>query len=400
MPNVYRALFEHPGSALFSFTGFIARLPISMTSIGIITMLSQLGRPYWLAGSVAATFILSTALLAPQVSRVVDKHGQSQVLPWATLISATSILLLLLCTHYGLPDWTLFVFALLGGCMPNMAALVRARWTAIYRHSPKLHTAYSFESVIDEICFIVGPPISVGLSVALFPQAGPLISVVFLIIGVSFFVMQKSTEPAVTLAARGTQQSALRSVPVRILVLSLISLGTIVGAVDIISVAFAEQEGNPASASLVLSIYAIGSCLSGLAFGTLRIKSPLQQQFMLAAFFTALTTLPLLFISSVWALSVAVFFSGLFFAPTMIIAMGLVERQVPESQLTEGLTWMNTGLGVGAGLGAAIAGWIVNDFGITSSFYLTLIAGSAVFALSSLLAQKLNKDAKHEVYCS
>lgn len=46
-------------------------------------------------------------------------------------------------------------------------------------------------------------------------------------------------------------------------VLALIALGTIVGTVDVISVAFAEQQGQPAAASIVLSVYAFGSCPPG-----------------------------------------------------------------------------------------------------------------------------------------
>ncbi len=274
--------------------------------------------------------------------------------------------------------------------MPNMSALVRSRWTSIYRGSPKLHTAYSFESVVDEICFIIGPPISVGLSVALLPQAGLLLAIVFLVLGVSLFILQKETEPKVSIENVTSSGSALQSFPVRVLVFSLIALGTIVGAVDIISVAFAQQAGTPAAASIVLSVYAIGSCLAGLIFGTLELRMTLQKQFVLASFFTAITTIPFLFVESIFALSVCVFFAGLFFAPTMILAMGLVEKNVPESQLTEGLTWMSTGLGIGAGLGAALAGWLVNDYAISISFYVALIAGFMVWLLSLLLSRVIN----------
>ena len=98
--------------------GLIARMPISMVGIGIITMLAQLQGSYWLAGGVAATFALATALLAPQISRWVDRYGQSRILPGVTAIGVSGLLALLLCSHFGAPDWTLFVFAALSGCMP------------------------------------------------------------------------------------------------------------------------------------------------------------------------------------------------------------------------------------------------------------------------------------------
>jgi hypothetical protein len=55
MANPYRELFNAPGSRAFVLAGMIARMPISMTGIGLITMLSQLQGGYGLAGAVAAT---------------------------------------------------------------------------------------------------------------------------------------------------------------------------------------------------------------------------------------------------------------------------------------------------------------------------------------------------------
>ncbi|AIA45681.1 major facilitator superfamily transporter [Serratia sp. FS14] len=383
MANPYFTLFSAPGSKAFSSAGLIARLPISMTGIGIITMLSQVHGSYWLAGAVAATFAFSMALLAPQIARAADRYGQSRVLPYATGVSALALLLLLICTHYRAPDWTLFVFAALAGGMPSISAMVRARWSEIYRGTPQLHTAFSFESVLDEVAFIVGPPIAVGLSVALFPEAGPLAAALLLVAGVSAFAWQKSTQPPVYPRNNQRQRAILAMPSMQILVLALIALGTIVGTVDVISVAFAEQQGQPAAASIVLSVYAGGSCLAGLIFGAIKLPSPLPRQFLYAAFATALTTLPLLWVHNVLTLAAAMFVAGLFFAPTMIVAMGLVERLVPPSRLTEGLTWMVTGLGVGVALGAALAGLAIDAVGIKAGFGVTLTAGLVVLLVAA-----------------
>ncbi|WP_421105626.1 MFS transporter [Serratia marcescens] len=383
MANPYFTLFSAPGSKAFSSAGLIARLPISMTGIGIITMLSQVRGSYWLAGAVAATFAFSMALLAPQIARAADRYGQNRVLPYATGVSALALLLLLICTHYRAPDWTLFVFAALAGGIPSISAMVRARWSEIYRGTPQLHTAFSFESVLDEVAFIVGPPIAVGLSVALFPEAGPLAAALLLVAGVSAFAWQKSTQPPVYPRNNQRQRAILAMPSMQILVLALIALGTIVGTVDVISVAFAEQQGQPAAASIVLSVYAGGSCLAGLIFGAIKLPSPLPRQFLYAAFATALTTLPLLWVHNVLTLAAAMFVAGLFFAPTMIVAMGLVERLVPPSRLTEGLTWMVTGLGVGVALGAALAGLAIDAVGIKAGFGVTLTAGLVVLLVAA-----------------
>lgn len=384
MANPYREIFSAPGSMAFCAAGLIARMPISMTGIGIITLLAQLRGSYWLAGAVAATFALAMALIAPQISRWVDRYGQGRVLPGVTAIGVSALLALLLCSYLGTPDWTLFVFAALAGFIPSMPAMVRARWSELYRGSPKLHTAFSLESVLDEVSFIIGPPISVGLSVAVFPQAGPLVAAGLLAIGVTAFVLQRQTEPPVHPRSTEHGGTVLRQGAVVILLLVLLGMGTIVGTVDVVSVAFAQQQGQPAAASIVLSVYALGSCVVGLIFGTLKLNMPLPKQFLIGALATAITVVPLMWVNSIATLAGAMFVAGLFFAPTLITAMGLVENIVPAAKLTEGLTWMITGLGMGVALGAVLGGWVIDAYGAQAGFAVSLGAGTGVLLFAVL----------------
>jgi MFS family permease len=384
MANPYRILFQAPGTKGFSLAGLLARLPLPMTGIGIITMLSQLRGSYAMAGAVSATFVLTYALMSPQVSRMVDRYGQRNVLPLSAGISALGILLLLGCTYWHTPDWSLFAAAVLAGFMPSMSAMVRARWTAIYRGNPHLQTAYSLETVLDELTFIAGPPLSVGLSVAVFPQAGPLAAVVLLALGALALAAQVSTEPpAATTEELNTRLASIfRLADVRLLTLLMVAMGVIVGTVDIVSVAFAEQMGSPAAASIVLSCYAIGSCAAGLLFGVLKLKTPLHKLLLLGGLATAATTLPLLMAGSIASLSGAVLVAGIFFAPTMIVAMTLVERIVPERQLTEGMTWLLAGLNVGVAIGAAASGQRVDMAGARDGFDVAFAAAVAVLLLA------------------
>ncbi len=132
MSNPYLELFAAPGAKGFSAAGLLARMPLSMTGLGIVTMLSQVHADYWLAGTVAATFVFCNALLAPQVSRLVDRFGQGRVLLPAALASALAMSALLLCTHYRAPNAWLYLFALLAGairrCMPIRGTAPAARW--------------------------------------------------------------------------------------------------------------------------------------------------------------------------------------------------------------------------------------------------------------------------------
>src|SRR5688500_13723912 len=115
MANPYSEIFQARGAKGFAVAGFIARMPLAMAGMGIVAMLSQTHGEYWLAGAVAATFALTNAFVSPQVSRMVDRHGQSAVLIPATALSVAAFAALLLATHYAWPVWTLFVSAVLAG---------------------------------------------------------------------------------------------------------------------------------------------------------------------------------------------------------------------------------------------------------------------------------------------
>lgn len=394
MANLYRDLFTAPGTGYFAVAGLLARIPLPMAGIGIITLISQQSGGYALAGAISATFVLTYALLSPRISRYVDRYGQYRVLPAATAISVTGFLILIACSHWNVANWVLFIGAFLAGFMPSMSAMVRARWTALYRGQPRLQTAYSLETVLDELTFIVGPPLSIGLSIALFPQAGLLLTALLLFLGVIALVIQRGTEPPI-MAPSGSQigsGSVIRMPSVRLLALLMVAMGIIVGTVDIVSVAYAGQLGHPAAASLVLSAYAVGSCLSGLLYGSLKLKTPLHRLLWLGGLATATTTVPLILVTNLTALAAAVLVAGFFFAPTMIVAMSLIERQVAESQLTEGMTWLLAGLNVGVALGAAIAGQVVDSSGPWVGFYVALCAGILVLLMAFLSHVTLHKQ--------
>jgi MFS family permease len=395
--NPYPQLFAAPGSPGFALAGLLARLPLPMTGIGIITLLAQVRGSYALAGAVAATFVLTYALLSPQVSRLVDRHGQRRILPLVTGVSVLGLLFLLGASWWEAPTALLFVGALLAGAMPSMSAMVRARWTAIYRGQPQLQTAYALETVFDEVTFIAGPPLSVGLAVAVLPQAGVLAAAVLLPIGVLALIAQRRTEPPIDAAAPTARRdgSVMRLPSVRWLALLMVAMGVIVGTVDVVSVAFAAHLGQPAAASLVLSAYAAGSCLSGVLFGAMKLQAPLHRWLLLGGLATALTTLPLWWAGSLFGLGAAVFVAGAFFAPTMIVAMSLIEQQVPARQLTEGMTWLLAALNVGVALGAAASGQWVDAHGVRAGFLIAVCAGGAVLLAAMCAHRRLRVPPAH-----
>lgn len=393
LPSPYRAIFALPGTKSFSVAGFLGRMPLSMMGIGIVTMVSQLTGRYGLAGGLSATVALSAAAIGPQISRLVDRHGQRRVLRPAALVSLVAVAGLLLCAKFEAPDWTLFVFAALIGCVPSVGSMIRARWAALYRDTPQLHTAYSFESVIDEVCFIFGPIISIGLSTAWFPEAGPLLAGCFLAAGVFWLTAQRATEPVPHPRGQHSGGSALGSRGLQVLVATFVATGAIFGAVDVVTVAFAEDEGHKAAASLVLAVYAAGSCVAGAVFGLLHFKGAPARRWLVGVCTTAVSMIPLLLVGNLPFLAVALFVAGLSIAPTMISTMALVEQHVPRAKLTEGMTWVSTGLAVGVALGSSAAGWVIDAAGAKAGYGVPAVAGAVAVAVGFLGYRRLKQPA-------
>ncbi|MER6467967.1 MFS transporter [Streptomyces collinus] len=393
MPSPYRALFAEPGTKSFSAAGFLGRMPLSMMGIGVVTMVSQLTGRYGLAGALSATIALSAAVIGPQISRLVDRHGQRRVLRPATLAALTAAAGLLLAAHFGWPDRVLFVCAAGIGSVPSLGAMIRARWAALYRGTPKLHTAYSFESVVDEACFIFGPIISIGLCTAWFPEAGPLLAACFLAAGVFWLTAQRATEPEPHPREHHGGGSALRSAPLQVLVLTFVATGTIFGSVDVVTVAFADERGHKGAASVVLALYAAGSCLAGAVFGLMRFAGAPERRWLLGVAATAVSMIPLLLVGDLPLLAVALFVAGLSIAPTMITTMSLIEEHVPRAKLTEGMTWVSTGLAVGVALGSSVAGWVIDAAGARAGYGVPAVSGAVAVAVGFIGFRRLRRPA-------
>ena len=387
MANPYREIFRAPGAKGFASAGFVARMPMAMAPIGIVAMLSQTHGEYWLAGAVSATYALTNALAAPQISRLIDRLGQSRVVVPTTILSVLAFAALLAAAHWDWPVWTLFLSALIAAAMPSIPALVRARWTEIFRDRPELTTAFAFESAADELVYIAGASLSVGLSVALFPEAGMLASTLFLALGSAAFILQRSTEPRVRPVGHGARGSAIRQPAVQIITFALIFIGAIFATAEVSAVAITKELGQPSAASLVIGVYALGSFVVGLVVGALNLTMPLQRQLAIAVGIITLTAVPLLFADTVPLLAIAVFVSGVAISPTFITAFGLIERRVPEAMLTEGVTWVMTGIGIGMAAGAFVTGWVVDTFGAQNGFWVSVVAG-AVSLVTVLIGQR------------
>ncbi|NME77629.1 MFS transporter [Rhodococcus sp. 105337] len=380
----YRELFTAPGSVAFCAAGFVARLPIAMVGIGIVTMFSQLRGNYGLGGALSAVFALSYALFTPLVSRAVDRHGQRRVLPAAAVVSATAIVAMLAGVRLEAPVALLFVCALPAGLMPTIGAMVRARWTELYGGTARLRTAFALEAVIDEVCFIVGPVLSVGLGVAVFPEAGPLLAAILLLVGTFTLAGLRKTEPPVHRHRSDSPGVKLLRLPALLAIIAMmVAIGVVFAVIDVVAVAFTAERDAPGAATFVIALFATGSALSGLVFGSRVAHSAPARQLLIATAALSVLLWPLLLAGTVPVLAVLYLMAGCAISPAMIVATSLTQQIVPARQLTESITWTVAGLGVGVALGSAAVGQVIDHVGVTAGFGVGIAAGLIAVACAT-----------------
>jgi MFS family permease len=115
--------------------------------------------------------------------------------------------------------------------------------------------------------------------------------------------------------------------------------------------------------------------IAGLTFGALRFSLAIEKQFFIGILVTALTAVLPIFSPDVYFLAGMLFVAGMSFAPTMVIVMNLGSIIVPPSRITEGLTWMTTGISIGVALGGVLSGLIIDTYGARAGFGVAIGAG-------------------------
>jgi MFS family permease len=384
----YRRVLSIPGAVRFSVAGVVARLPISMIGLGIVILVSTRTGSYSYAGGVSATYIAANAVVAVPLARLVDRRGQSRVLGAAASVSALGLALLMVAVEAGWSTPLPHLFAALAGAtLPNVGAAVRARWSHVVTDRPLLDTAFAVEAVNDELVFIVGPTVTTLLASAVHPLAGLLTAATASLAGTWWLVSQRRTEPPLRVPDAGERARLRSPMPWRRLaplVTGAVMLGVLFGGCEVATIAFADQEGRPVMAGVLLAVWALGSLISGVVSGSIVFRRGAAARYRAGVTALATLMLPLPFLDGLLPMALFLFLAGFAISPTMIAAVSWVEGIVPPDRLNEGMTVFTTGLVAGVAPGAALVGVVVDAAGASPSFWVPAAAG-ATGALVALL---------------
>ncbi|WP_243761276.1 MFS transporter [Streptomyces sp. YIM 98790] len=380
----YRRLFTLPGATAFTVTGLVARVPFGMFSVSAVLMVTAAYDSYALAGAVTATQMVTSAIVVPLTARLADRHGQARILVPTATLAATGHLALVVCVLADAPVWTLFAVCLLTCCSPNTGGMVRARWAHLFRDDPAArHTANSFEQALDELCFVSGPVLAAVLCTSLFPAAGTLTGAGLLLFGTLAFAAQRRTEPPVERRRATGGPSPLRVPGMVPLLATFACTGAIFGSLEVVTIAFAEEQGLKGWAGPVLAMQALGSALAGLMFGLLRLGGSVRGRFTACvALMAVLMAMPLLAAQAhnLPLLAPVLLLAGMATAPTMVTGMTLAQSLSPAGRLNESMTLAVTALLTGLAAGAAGGGWAVDHLPGDVAFSYVFPAAAALLA--------------------
>jgi len=388
----YRTLLRAPGAAAFFLTAAVGRVGIAMTSLGIVWLVHARTGSYAPAGLVTGGFAVAEAVAGPQLARLIDRFGQSRVLPPALLAHAAAVAALLALVAAGTPDWLMTAGGVLvGATIPQLGALSAARWAALLRdeRAAALPAAFALESLANEAAFLAGPALVSILGASGYPAAGPVLAAALVVVGgLCFAVQRRTAPPASGAAARHRTGRSLLRPGFAVLVGVNLAIGGFFGAMQISVTAFAVEHGAAGMAAALFTVSSCASLLAGWLYGLRRWRPAPQVQLAAVAAGLAIGCLPLLVAASPLELGSGVALTGLAIPLNLVLCSVLAEAAVDRAVLTQAFVWLNSASAAGSASSAAVAGWAVGTFGAHGGFAVAAVATGvmAMLAVTGLRA--------------
>jgi predicted MFS family arabinose efflux permease len=376
----YVALLEPRDLRATIAASVVGRLPIGITGLAILLLVQTATGSFALGGAATASYVIGLAAAAPLIGRLIDRRGPRSPLLVCALLFPAALLSLVAAVQGSGSGWAVLLCAgAAGAAFPPITVCMRTYLRQRLRNDELLAAAYSLESVLIELIFIVGP-----LLVALFvaytsAAAAVLFAAACGVAGTLVFLR------APPLLAWRVETARARSLLGPLSKTGFVGLVGVIlcysmafGLLEVGFAAYAIEAGNAALAGVLLGLMSAGSALGGLAYGSRSWGAPLARQFalMLALMGAGLAVLalpwpPLPF--ALWSI-----FAGVVMAPALIIQSMLVAKAAPADQLTEAFTWSASALLAGVGAGVALGGALLERF--ASPAALATGAAAAVLA--------------------
>ncbi len=379
----YAELMRTPGVARLLTAQLLARFPGGMLSLGLLIHIEGIFHSYGAAGLVLASLSVGQAVSGPLTSRWMGVWAMRPVLVITSSVCAVTLAVLAFAP---LPLVGFMAVALLCGLSyPPIQPAVRTIYPKVVT-SRQLTPLFSLDASAQEIIWVAGPVLVTFVATQISSTAGILLSLVFLVGGGAWFI--SSPELGRVRIPRSKRRFGV------VLARPTVLLVTIVGVLLVGSFAAIEAgvvsmfgEGSP-DAGFVLAVFALTSLIGGLAFGH-RPISPwaLARRMSVILLGAVLAALAFEF----WTVSGALALAGLFVAPALAVMFATVSATVRFSDTAEAYGWVGTGQLLGAALGSAVAGFLIDAAGADGGFW-TAAGLAALAVLIALLFRRALPD--------
>ncbi|MDN4642244.1 MFS transporter [Agreia sp. PsM10] len=379
----YSNLLKTRGVARIIAAQLTARFPFGMLSLAFLLHIERVHDSYGAAGLVLAALSIGQAVAGPLTSRLMGVWGMRQVITitmiiCAFAISAIALLPLTIPAAMG-------VALVAGLTMPPIQPAVRTIYPKMV-NSKQLTPLFSLDASAQEIIWVVGPVITTFVSTQIGTVWGILLAVVFLVGGGTWFIASPELGRVRIPRSRRKLGAVLAKPPVLLATIVGFLLVAACAAIEAGVVATFGHDGL--EAGIVLAIFAVGSLVGGLSLGHVPIGPWALARRMLIVFIgTALAAVSL----NVWWLAVTLFIAGIGIAPALAVMFSIVSSSVRFSDTAEAYGWVGTGQLIGAAVGSAFAGFLIDSQGASGAFYVAGVLGLLGF-LVPLVGKRWHPD--------
>jgi len=385
----YRRFLQEPDVRSILITALLTRLPVGMSSLAFLMYLSHITGSLAFAGAHVGIYLVAMSVAAPVMGRLIDRFG-ARVLLWITgIVYPLALWLLFLPVTMPLPHGFITACMTVAGIFcPPLIVLTRAVWRYRFETPDLRQAAFSLDSVLTELNFVVGPMLIAFALAFASPVWAFLLLVIFATLSVPLFLRS----PAIRYVKHDPDVKRHWLGPLtepRLLLVFVISttIAMALGTLELGYTAFATRYGESFWAGILIAASSIGSATGGLIYGGIHFKSKVEQHmlgFFAALFlFIALHTVT----SAPGLLLLLAVAAGMLIAPSITALTLLTSRYTPERYTAESFTWSSTcivsGLGVGMALGGPLGEW----YGVPAIFAL----GAASVGVSLVLALWLRR---------
>jgi predicted MFS family arabinose efflux permease len=257
-------------------------------------------------------------------------------------------------------------------------------------NSTQLTPLFSLDASAQEIIWVLGPVITTFTSTQVSTVAGLVLAVALMIGGGTWFI--SSPEVGRVRIPRSRRKLGVVLKKPAVLLATVVGF-LLIGACSALEAGVVAVFGHSGlEAGVVLAIFALGSLLGGLLLGHIPIGpwALARRMLIVAVGMTVAFAIPGFFPNVIW-LSVTLFVAGIGIAPALAVLFAIVSSSVKFSDTAEAYGWVGTGQLIGAAIGSAAAGVLIDANGAVGAFWAASILAIVGFVVP-LLGRRWHPD--------